>query len=198
MSNKNKLINQTCSLSPNVIDWIRSIYFSLFGSSMLTFALKWSSLEMNSMISFLIGIFCFLIGLLMSLIIANRFKNFEKIYDTKPEEYRLKNTIKDYYFEKETENYILSNIIHTLFFIIWLPAIISVGYAGLVIESKSSKSSELLKEKVFHIESLSILNNNFKNLELENDTLSLKIKKIKKENDSLKSELKDLMLNIKK
>lgn len=195
MSKKNKLINQTCSLSPNVIDWIRSIYFSLFGSSMLTFALKWSSFEMNSMISFLVGIICFLIGLLMSLIIANRFKNFEKIYDTKPEDYRLKNTIKDYYYEKETENYIRSNIIHSLFFIIWFPAIVSVGYAGLVIESKSAESSKLLKEKVLHIDSLSILNNNFKNVELENDSLSLKIRRIKKENDSLKRKLKSLLRN---
>lgn len=188
MSIKNLPIHLSCSLSQNIIDWIRSIYFSLFGSSMLTFVLKLSSLESTTKGSFMFGIFCFFIGLLMSLIIANRFKNYEKLYDIKPDAYKLNNSINEYYYQKETEGNkkkYANCLIHSLFFIIWLPAIVTIAYAGASIEKKSSDSSNLLKNKIIHIDSIIVIKEEIEKLNSEKDKLKKSYIKLKSKNDSL-------------
>lgn len=197
MSIKNLPINLSCSLSPNILDWIRSIYFSLFGSSMLTFVLKVYSLEGTAMVSFIIGVLCFFVGLLMSLTIANRFKNYEKLYDIKPDKFKLENSINEYYYQKETEGKEKQNsnyLIHLLFFVIWLPAILTIGYAGLSIEKKSSDSSNLLKNKITHIDSIIVIKENIEKLESENDKLKKSNIILESKNDSLIKLTKELKI----
>ena len=146
-NNKSKCIpvNWTSAVSPNVIDWIRSIYFSLFGSSMLTLSLKISTLSADSRVLFIAGVLAFLLGLFVSVGIANRFKRYEKNYDNQSEGERIAKEPKVYFYEQETDKKFFKKILmwteHVLLWVIWIPALICVGYAGFYIEDKSAKSS---------------------------------------------------------
>jgi hypothetical protein len=146
-NNKRKFtpVTFTSCMSPNIIDWFRSIYFSLFGSAMLSFSLKVSTLSTDSCLLFVLGVLFFLFGLFASVAIANRFKGYEKTYDTLPEDTRLSKTPEAYYYEKETDKTTVKKILvwteHLLFWLIWIPAVISVSYAGWYIESKSATNS---------------------------------------------------------
>ena len=154
MKNCNLVLKISCHLSTNIIDWIRSIYFSLFGSSMLTFILKSNGLEDKIRLQFLIGVLLFFVGLFMSLIIANRFKNYEKVYDTKDESYRLNNTISKYYFDKESEkkNWLFFTFQHLLFICTWVPAFYFIYIAGSKMEEKTITSNKYIKNKLETIE----------------------------------------------
>lgn len=194
---KDIFIKLSCSISSNIIDWIRSVYFSLFGASMLTFTLKYATFDKLGTFYYLVSVFCFFCGLYVSLTIANRFKNHEKLYDTKSLEYRKSNSLSDYYLQKETEKHkssFFNRLMHFCFHVIWLPAIIFMFLAGLNIEEKSSLKSKQLTNKIDKIYDISV---NSKNLNLKIDSLKennkLLIKsniRLQEKNDSLKKVLK--------
>ena len=128
----------------------------------------------------------------MSLIIANRFKNYEKLYDVKPDEYKLNNSINKYYYDKEIEenNNCLNKTIHFLFLVIWIPAIISIGYVGWEIEKNSSDKNKSLNEKITQIDSMILIKNDVDKFKCENIILIDSNKNYLKKIDSLKSIIK--------
>ena len=151
MSNSKKkylFIKWSTDISPNVLDWIRSIYFSLLGSSMLTFSLKLSTLSIYSFVIFAAGVFSFLLGLLVSVSIANRFKKYEKNYDGLPEAIKLAKKTSEYYYEQEIDSKqrFIRRMEHFFFYTLWIPALLCICYAGFYMETKSTKSSSETKE----------------------------------------------------
>jgi hypothetical protein len=153
---KYRFVKWTSNMSPNSIDWIRSIYFSLFGSSMLTFCLKLSILSKDALSIFAIGVSAFLVGLWVSVKIASRFKRYERNYDSKSETEKLAKDTPDFYYEQETDKEpVLLNRIrteHFFFYTVWIPAVICIGYAGFCMESQSSKNSSETKKGLQGIE----------------------------------------------
>jgi hypothetical protein len=128
----------SCKLGPNILDWIRSLYFSALGSSILSLALKWWSLSMFSFLSYFFAIIFFLLGLRYSVIIANRFKQLEKDYDKDTIVDKKKVHLHpDYLLLKDEKN----KFQHFLLYILWLPAIFLLCYSGFYIENKSANSS---------------------------------------------------------
>ena len=199
---KYTFIKWTSKISPNVIDWFRSIYFSLFGSSMLTFGLKYSTLSTSSLIIFAAGVFSFLLGLLVSVSIANRFKQHEKNYDRLQESTKLAKEPGIYYSEQEidTKYKLLRNIEHFSFYTLWIPAITCIGLAGFYMETNLSKNNRETKErfqsiipKVQAIDStLKIIIDKDKDKKLFQDSLNLTkniVWKQEKQIDSLKKRI---------
>jgi len=153
-------IKWSSKLGPNVLDWIRSIYFSLIGSSMLTLILKYSVLNIESRLIFILGCSFFLLGLLMSVKVADRFKKHEKNYDAQDKEKRNMVRANDYYFNEEIDliNFYKNEkrtcrfrLEHFLLYALWIPAFFCVGYAGFYMENKSAKSSSDTKEEIHNI-----------------------------------------------
>lgn len=168
-------------ISPNILDWIRSIYFSLMGSSMLTFSLKLSTLSIYSLAIFAMGVLSFLLGLLVSVNIANRFKIYEKNYDGLPEATKLIKKPSEYYYEQEIDSKQNFNrrIEHFFFYTLWIPALLCICFAGFHMEKNSTKSNfetkEVLNNLTFKIQKLdSVLHridNSYRNSELLQDSL---------------------------
>jgi len=156
MESKEKMysfIKWSCEISPNVLDWIRSIYFSLLGSSMLTFCLKASVLSPCAFVIFSTGVLSFGLALFVSVSIANRFKRHEKNYDGLTEAVKISKKPEPYYYEQEidTKNKWVRNTEHFLLYFLWIPAFICVACAGFYMESKSAKSSSDMKEEILNI-----------------------------------------------
>ena len=146
-----KLISGICGLTANTVDWIRSIYFSLFGSSMLTLMLKISTFDSCIILYFTLGIFCFLIGLIFSSKIAGRFKDYEKNYDKEDQDTILETSRKNYFIdcEKKNKEFRLYTFITLLLFsTVWLPALIFICIAGYKIETKSTISNKTVNDKL--------------------------------------------------
>jgi Ca2+/Na+ antiporter len=128
---------KSCEAGPNVLDWIRSIYFSLLGSSTLTLALKWYSLSWLALVSYAVAIILFFIGLYYSVVITKRFKQLEKDYDKDAIIDKNKVPLHPDYYKLKDEKYKNQ---HFLLFTLWLLAILVIGYSGYFIESKSAQS----------------------------------------------------------
>lgn len=192
-------IKWSSKISPNVIDWFRSIYFSLLGSSMLTLSLKYSTLSICSLVIFAVGVLSFLFGLLVSVSIANRFKQHEKNYDGLSESYKSTKKPEVYYYEQEidSKNKLIRSAEHFFFYSLWIPALLCIGYAGFYMETKSSKNSSESKEMLYRVETkvqemdsaMRIFIDNGKDKKLFQDSLDLTknaIGKQEKQIDSLK------------
>lgn len=174
---KYRFIRWSCEVSPNVLDWIRSIYFSLLGSSMLTFFLKVSVLSPLALIIFALGVSAFWIALFLSVSIANSFKKHEKNYDGKDEGFKKTNEPESFYYKQEidTKSPKWRNFQHFLLYFIWIPAFACIAYVGCYMENKSSKSNTVLKEKIkeikIKVEQLDSSQNVIDELQIDNEKL---------------------------
>jgi hypothetical protein len=205
-------LGASVKMGANSIDWLRSVYFSLFGSSLLTFCLKLSTLDANSIIPFAMGIACFLFGLIASVLITNRFKKHEKNYDTLAQKEKLDTEIEQYYIEQEhtlaeynrergKTSYIL--IGHVVLHLIWMPALLFVAIAGYVMESKASDGSfeigNLVKQLSFDtriLDSTIVKNSTENRIYFENLSNSeFMLEKLRNESDSLKLVIAGLKCN---
>jgi hypothetical protein len=129
------VFKRSCKWGANISDWIRSVYFSLLGSSVLNFALKWYSISLPGMILYILALVLFAWGLAVAVRITNEFKIWEKDYERSS---TIKNVSRSGYLElkeekKKTEHFVL--------YTIWIPAVIAIGFVGYGIESKSAVSS---------------------------------------------------------
>lgn len=153
--NNYKFIKWSCEISPNVLDWIRSIYFSLLGSSMLTFWLKITVLSPLALMIFALGISAFWVALFVSISIANSFKKHEKNYDGTDNIKTVKKPER-YYYEQEidTKHPQRRNVVHFLLYFIWIPAFACIAYAGCYMEGKSTKSSFDTKDELHGVKKM--------------------------------------------
>src|SRR6478752_1730810 len=99
-------VKKSISLGVNKIDWIRTIYFSLFGSSALTLATKFQSFTFLPRILFFIGVLFFLFGLISSMRISDTFKNAETLHKENPAINRQYSTVKEYLQSEEKKGFL--------------------------------------------------------------------------------------------
>jgi hypothetical protein len=167
MDTKN-VIKYSCKMGPNYLDWYRTIYFSLVASSLMTSFLKLSTLLNESGIFFLLGVLGFIIGLICSVRITERFKGWAVNYDKESKAIQLKLTPEKYFIEKESE-YIdfyqtrfykflkirkatIFKVQHLLFNFIVFPSFLMIGISGYFTEKRTSGNSDLTKESLGNIE----------------------------------------------
>lgn len=183
------ILQKSCKLGVNIIDWIRSVYFSLLGSSVLNQALKAKSLSSLANIIYFFALAFLGIGLLLSVKITNRLKALEKDFDKSETVNRNTVTLPEFCAGKENDN----KIQYIGLWTIWIPAILCIGYAGLDIEGKAAQSGQhnknLLQEVNVELKAI-------KSILIKNDSLSATLKtanqsniKLSRENDSLKKVL---------
>ncbi len=94
-----RIVNFSCRLGSNIIDWLRSIYFSVTLSAILASFSKFHNADAITVCLFFAANFLFALGFYLSIKIANRFKNHEKNYDSTGK----KDLIEEYYFKREKE-----------------------------------------------------------------------------------------------
>lgn len=166
----------SAKLGNSIVDWIRSIYFSLFGSSALAFGLKVTTLEIKTAAFYALANVCFLLGLFLSVKITNRFKKLEKRFDKeKPADVE---DITAYYVIQDNEY----SFQHLLLYLLFIPAFTFIVIAGCGIENKVKESSA----KVFSNESL--LDSSLVEIAKQNQYLMLKIDSLEMKLDSSKRE----------
>lgn len=200
--NIERIIKYSCRKGPNSLDWYRSLYFALFGTSFMAFSLKATVLLNASGIFYILGVIGFALGLSCSIPITDRFKGFSLEF-TKEE--KGKTSFIKYYMEcemqyinfrkkgnkkilgvlpiKETTYIYLQ---HLLFNFILFPSFLFIGLAGYMIEKNNLKNSEStnnsfnnINTKVEQIESEI---QTYNNLKLENKSLmdSIQFSKIER------------------
>jgi uncharacterized membrane protein YhaH (DUF805 family) len=161
----------------SILDWIRSIYFALFGSSVLNFSLNFFTFEFITRCFYLIGIGLLLFGLIISVVITKRFKDYEKSWPEdvpNPDDKAI-----DVYCKEQDES---KSWQHTILFMIWIPALLSIGACGFKIEDKTKSNKLENKVQLIHIE------NDIKHF----DSSNIKLNKIKAELDSIYIDLKKI------
>lgn len=169
-------------MGANKIDWLRTIYFSLFGSSALTYAMKFKTLEICPSILFLLGVFFFLFGLIFSMIISDSFKAYAVVYPTLGEkESVLYKNIDEYIFNME--NRILKYFQHLLIYLLFPLAIIVIGISSCQTEKIASdkiQSEKMKSEQNENIKakSLEMINQQILELKISNLRLVDSLKKI--------------------
>lgn len=152
-----RIVKFTCDWASkrlNWLDWVRTVYFSLLGASLLSFCFKIPSLLSNySIIFFSLGILFFIIGCWASAEIFRRFKKLEGDYNKKTYDEKLKLTPESFLLNNESTNYLsLINFQHIAFYLSWLIALILV-IISIRIEFKSDKNVSRIIEKLIIIES---------------------------------------------
>ncbi len=193
------LIRLSIKLGVNKIDWLRTVYFSLFGSSTLAYALKWKSLDFETTAYFVGGIMLFLIGLIVSMRISDSFKEYEgnfKALDKKTKS-QFDESLPDYII-KSMENGLWKFIQHMILYTFFFLAIIAIGYSSYLSEIAANKDKKLknsileqfTKEVIsckLSLDSIMISAKNLHNLELKNYQIldSLKKAKYMKETEKL-------------
>lgn len=147
---ENAMVKRSSRYGPNVLDWLRSVYFSLMGSTLLTLSLKANGISLWALLLMFVAFTCFSLGLICSLRIANRFKKYEKAYDAMPATSRAEMMDDAYYAKEELGRHSLlvgknktSWILrdHVVIYCIWIFALIAVVGAGFKIEWDSAQSS---------------------------------------------------------
>lgn len=172
-------LKMSANLGNSIIDWIRSIYFSLFGSSALAFSLKATTLEAETVLFYALAIICFSVGLFFSVRITARFKNFEKRFDREDPK-NVEDISKFYIIQDESH----ANE-HFLLYFLFIPAFLFILKAGNNIEIKAGVNSanvnssltELSKQNqnlTLKIDSANI-NSSLTELSKQNQYLTLKI-----------------------
>jgi hypothetical protein len=137
------LLSQSCKLGNSILDWIRSIYFSLLGSSVLNFSLKLFSFDVAAVIVYAFGIAFFLVGLLYSVRITKRFKSYEKSWPINVPDPNSMH-LDDYCKEQEGgERFALQ---HTLLYTLWLPALLCIGVVSFRTELRAKPTNQDKKE----------------------------------------------------
>ncbi|MCA0445335.1 MAG: hypothetical protein LCH54_03805 [Bacteroidetes bacterium] len=159
----NKFIEISSKIGISTIDWIRSIYFSLFGSSALAFGLKVCSLEKLTAIYFGLAILCFLIGLFLSVKITNRFKKYEKRFDKENPSNVADIT---HYYRIQDINYPYQ---HFFLYFLFIPAFFFIIIAGHKIENKSMDNTIKVLNNEAKIDS------SLERIETQNHNLNLKV-----------------------
>lgn len=135
-------IELSLKLGVNKIDWLRTIYFSLFGSSALTFSQKWISLDCCSGIFFVSGILLFGVGLYASMRISESFKEYERDFPNFEEETKKKYNGLIYNYIIESENIFLRKIHHVVLIPIGILACLSIGYSSYLTENKTKNQED--------------------------------------------------------
>ncbi len=173
-------LRQSSKVGNSILDWLRSIYFSLSGSSVLYFALKISTFTISTFIFYGIGNLLFLIGLFFSVVVTKRFKDYEKSWtdEVDPKDVSLITYYQDRDKKKSWQ--------HTLLFTLWLPAIFSIGIAGLITERQTSEENQAKQKQINLIEQ--------KLESLEN--IGSELKEIKKGTDSISNKMSILNTQI--
>lgn len=162
----------SAKLGNSIVDWIRSIYFSLFGSSALAFGLKVTALETRTSVFYALANVCFLLGLFFSVKITNRFKKLENRFgQIKPSNVE---DIKAYYVIQDNEY----SFQHLLLYLLFIPAFAFIVIAGSGIENKAKEGSA----KVFSNESR--LDSSLVEIAKQNQYLMLKIDSLEMKLDS--------------
>ncbi len=128
---------RSCKWGANISDWIRSVYFSLLGSSVLNFALKWYSISCFGILLYVIALVLFARGLAVAVRITNEFKLREKDYEKSTSIKKEETSLSDYFELKEMDK----KTEHFLLYTLWIPAIIAIGFVGYGIESRTVTSS---------------------------------------------------------
>jgi hypothetical protein len=112
------IIDFSVWMGANKIDWLRTIYFSLFGSSALTYAMKFKTLDICPSILFLLGVVFFLLGLIFSMIISDSFKAHAVVYPTLDVKNKaLYKNLDEYIFKME--NRILKCFQHLMIYLLF-------------------------------------------------------------------------------
>lgn len=160
----------SAKLGNSIVDWIRSIYFSLFGSSALAFGLKVTTLEINTAIFYALANLCFLWGLFLSVMITNRFRKLEKRFDK--EKPAGVEDIKAYYIIQD----IGYSFQHFLLYALFIPGFFFIVISGFGIETKTKQNSEIILSNESRIDSsLTVLSKQNQYLILKIDLLNSKV-----------------------
>lgn len=149
---KYRFIKCTCSWAtkrPSWLDWIRGIYFAVFGAALLQFGLRLYNLSSISILLFIIGIFFLLIGIWSSGEIANRFRKYEKEHDKQPQETMTQNTSDVFFYQKETTQSTSLKLIrlqHFSFYFIGIVALLIIGISVAIEEKKNAEMKDLVRK----------------------------------------------------
>lgn len=98
-----KFTSSWATNNPNGLDWIRTVYFSLFTGVLFLLVQRLSTLSILSIFLFFICMSLLIIGGLTSGAIATRFKKHEKEHDKQAQDEMVKKTSDIYFYEKETQ-----------------------------------------------------------------------------------------------
>ena len=132
---------------PSIMDWLRSIYFSLVGSSVLNLVLKLTTYDHITVIVYIIANLLLITGLVVSVNITKRLKDYEKSYPEDIKDPKEKSFIQ-YCKDLETPLYLQHISLYTL----WLIALLFLGYAGIRIEMETANSELKKKQQLLIIE----------------------------------------------
>ncbi|WP_256005209.1 hypothetical protein [Pedobacter deserti] len=119
-------IHWSARLGSNIIDWIRSIHFSITFGSILTLIARASGMAWDAIIVSLIGVICAFLGLVVTAIITNRFKHLEKDYDKDTSINKDKVSLRSFYYTKELQvansgfQHFVQYFIMIVSFLLWL------------------------------------------------------------------------------
>ena len=166
------LLAQSCKLGNSILDWIRSIYFSLLGSSVLNFSLKFFSFDFAAIGAYVTGIALFLLGLLYSVRITKRFKSYEKSWTINVPDPKVK-PLDDYCKEQEFGEGFSRQ--HTLLYTLWLPALLFIGIVSFRTDLRpkpvTNQEMEQLSRLEQELEELNVANAELKRIEVNMESL---------------------------
>lgn len=146
------LVKFSVKLGSNIIDYIRVLYFALFGSAALNFAIKWKSFDLETRIYFVFGISLFMIGLITSTRISNSFKEYAKDFPGFDDLTRKKynNSLLTFIIEKK-EKGVCKIIQHIILYSFIIFGCVSIGYSGYLSEKTSSLNNKNQKDTIEQI-----------------------------------------------
>ncbi|QHS56523.1 hypothetical protein GWR56_13600 [Mucilaginibacter sp. 14171R-50] len=177
-------LRTSAKLGPNILDWLRSVYFSLLTSTLLVLLNKLFSMDWYSRGVLLAALAGVGIGLLMSVNITNRFKGFEKDFE-KDKSLNARLEITQYYINRDKK--MASQ--HFAMFLLLILSILLIGWGGWLSDKHSLESSnknKLAIEQIQKVEAVRSKNDSLNairinllqqyNLEKRDSIITLKIK----------------------
>lgn len=155
------IIRFTILLGPNKVDWLRTIYFSLFGSASLNFVNKIYVMDFNSAAIYILGDMFLLFGLLFSMRIADVFKRGESDYALLSDRQKAKYSEgpNDYMYIKE-KKYMYQ---YVLLYVGVFLSFICIGVSLYRVDEFSAQKNKIINKKLHQISNeLKITNNRLK------------------------------------
>ena len=140
-------IKLSTTIGPSIMDWLRSIYFSLVGSSVLALVLKVTTYDWCTTVLYVLADALLIVGLVWSVKIVKRFKDYEKSW---PED--IPDPNEKHFDEYCADHESSQHYQHLGLYTFWFAALICLGIVGYRIERSSSQNQAKNKEEFTKVE----------------------------------------------
>jgi hypothetical protein len=144
-----KIISITVGLGEHRVDWIRTIYFSLFGSATLGYIIKMFSMSLPGGVYYVLGDIMLLLGMLVSMRMSDSVKASKLEYESlDPEDKRKFDGKMSYLLQKEGRYWYQYYILYGAIIL----SLLFIGISSFTEEQSMSMKNQRISDKVEKID----------------------------------------------